>query len=124
MEPKNKVPAWEEELDKKFGHIQVFKEWKSRDEMYGGIKVFIRSLLKEEHTASYKEGVKDGETSTKNGVGRYQMGYEDGKKIMLREVIENLDGFAFESDDGHVVKLFIDWDEAKAKLQHELTSEL
>lgn len=40
-----KKEGWEEELDKKFGHIQIFKEWESRGESYGGIKQFIRPIL-------------------------------------------------------------------------------
>ena len=35
------------------------------------------------------------------------------------KVIEKLDAMAFENDDGYKVELFINWDKAKAELNHE-----
>lgn len=58
-----------------------FKEWDGIT-----IPAFIESVLSSQRAEEYRRGVKDGESRTKNGVGRYQMGYADARAELAEKV--------------------------------------
>lgn len=97
-------PIWEEEFDGSYGDLFTGTDsCKGCKNSYDGdirhrrhcivdIKDFIRNLFISREAAAYKEGVKDGETRTKNGVGRYQMGCADGQEDATQRAIEVAEG--------------------------------
>lgn len=133
------VPDWEElrtmlsELEDKFmaSDTCLIHEEKCVCAITEFLQERIPSLLKEERTTAYKEGVKDGE-GTKNGVERYQLGYKDGRDALLKEVMKEIENMKVKGLGNLSPKApseVIPWhmghylNDSLTALQHKLTSE-
>lgn len=88
---------WEKQLDEQFGHIMIFKEWKSRGEKYGGIKSFIKNLLLSEREKEFEAGFLKG-TETAKSIADAEVRDERSRIIGIAEGMRKKDASVLPND--------------------------